>query len=55
MTRSPSRGFAPLDDPRALAFEVSWEVPPSALHCPYQILGEPRVADAGRESLDERG
>ncbi len=24
-------GFAPLDDPRALAFEVSWEVPPSAL------------------------
>ncbi len=27
-------GFAPLDDPRALAFEVSWEVPPSALHPP---------------------
>lgn len=48
-------GFAPLDDPRSLAYEVSWELPASALRRPHQPLGEPLVADPGRESLHERG
>ena len=45
--------FVPLDDPRALAFEVTWTVPPSALRRPAQALGEPLVADAGGEALDD--
>jgi LmbE family N-acetylglucosaminyl deacetylase len=49
--------FAPLDDPRALAYEVTWEVPPQALPSrdgAEQRAGEPLVADSGRESFDDR-
>lgn len=46
--------FVPLEDPRALAFEVSWEVPRSALGCADERGGERRVADARREPLHDR-
>ena len=47
-------GFAPLDHPRALAWEVSWEVPASARRSADQLLGEPVVADSAREPPDDR-
>ena len=47
-------GFVPLDDPRALAWEVSWEVPASARRSADQLLGEPVVADRAREPPDDR-
>ena len=49
--------FAPLDDPRTLAFEVTWGVPASALRALHQAVGDPGVADAdaGGEALHERG
>jgi len=43
--------FAPLEDPRALAFEVSWDVPRSALCGAHERVGEPLVADARGEPL----
>ena len=43
--------FAPLDDRRVLAFEVSWDVPRSALGGAHERLGEPPVADARGEPL----
>jgi LmbE family N-acetylglucosaminyl deacetylase len=46
--------FAPLDDPRALAWEVSWEVPSSALRGTEELLGEPVVADLPRQPLDDQ-
>ncbi len=46
--------FAPLDDPRALAWEVSWEVPSSALRGMEELTGEPVVADLPRQPLDDR-
>lgn len=46
--------FAPLDDPRALAWEVSWEVPSSALRGTEELTGEPVVADVTRQPLDDR-
>jgi LmbE family N-acetylglucosaminyl deacetylase len=45
--------FAPLDDPRALAWEVSWEVSSSALRGMEELLGEPVVADLPRQPLDD--
>lgn len=46
--------FAPLDDPRALAWEVSWEVPSSALRGMEELTREPVVADLARQPLDDR-
>jgi LmbE family N-acetylglucosaminyl deacetylase len=56
--------FAPLNDPRALAWEVSWEVPSSALRGreelssalrgKEQLTREPVVADPARQPLDDR-
>ena len=46
--------FAPLDDPRALAWEVSWEVPSSALRGMEELTGEPVVADLPSQPLDDR-
>jgi LmbE family N-acetylglucosaminyl deacetylase len=46
--------FAPLEDPRALAWEVSWEVPSSALRGTKELAGEPGVAELPRQSLDDR-
>lgn len=45
--------FVPLDDPRALAYEVSWEAPPSALRGREQRGSERLVAQAGGEPLHE--
>jgi LmbE family N-acetylglucosaminyl deacetylase len=47
-------GFAPLDDPRSLAWEVSWQVPASALRGPDELLGEPILADLPCQPLDDR-
>ena len=47
--------FAPLEDPRALAFEVTWEVPPSALRSVAEPGREPLVADAGGDPLYDLG
>jgi LmbE family N-acetylglucosaminyl deacetylase len=47
--------FVPLEDPRALAFEVSWAVPRSALGGAHERVGQPLVADPGGELLDNRG
>jgi LmbE family N-acetylglucosaminyl deacetylase len=47
--------FVPLDDPRALAWEVSWLVPTSALGRPQKPRGETLVADVGGEAFDDRG
>jgi LmbE family N-acetylglucosaminyl deacetylase len=49
-------GFAPLDDPRALGWEVFWEVPTSAVRdgSVHQFAGEPVVADGRRKLLDDR-
>jgi LmbE family N-acetylglucosaminyl deacetylase len=38
--------FAPLADPRALAWEVYWRVPPSAVRDPHQPGRQDRVVDA---------
>ena len=46
--------FVPLDDPRALAWEVRWEVPSSALRSTEELIGEPVVADLPRQPLDDR-
>jgi LmbE family N-acetylglucosaminyl deacetylase len=46
--------FAPLDDPRALAWEVSWKVSSSALRGMEELTGEPVVADVTRQPLDDR-
>jgi LmbE family N-acetylglucosaminyl deacetylase len=46
--------FVPLDDPRALAWEVSWEVPASALRGLDELIGETAVADPSRQPLDDR-
>ncbi|MGZ4201678.1 MAG: hypothetical protein ACXVRH_06445, partial [Thermoleophilaceae bacterium] len=46
--------FAPLEDPRTLAWEVEWEVTASALGGAQQVTGESVVADAPRETLDDR-
>ena len=45
--------FAPLDDPRALAFEVGWDVPASALGAPHERSGEIPLADARSEPLHD--
>jgi LmbE family N-acetylglucosaminyl deacetylase len=47
-------GFVPLDDPRALAWEVSWEVPTSALRGQDESVGEMVVAESMRQPLDDR-
>jgi LmbE family N-acetylglucosaminyl deacetylase len=47
-------GSLPLDDPRALAWEVSWEVTASALGGVQELVREAIVADSPRESLDNR-
>lgn len=46
--------FAPLQDPRALAFEVSWEVSASALGGPRQASSEVRLAHGGNQPLQDR-
>jgi LmbE family N-acetylglucosaminyl deacetylase len=46
--------FAPMDDPRALAWEVSWEVSSSALRGIEELTGEPLVTDLARQPLDDR-
>ena len=46
--------FAPLDDPRTLAFEVTWDVPPSARGGPDEPGGEALVADARRDPRNDR-
>jgi LmbE family N-acetylglucosaminyl deacetylase len=46
--------FAPLDDPRALAWEVTWEVPSSALRGMEELLCEPIVAELPGQPLDDR-
>jgi GlcNAc-PI de-N-acetylase len=46
--------FAPLDDPRTLGWEVSWEVPRSALGRTHESCGETLLAGAGGEAADER-
>jgi LmbE family N-acetylglucosaminyl deacetylase len=46
--------FAPLDDPRALAWEVSWDIPTSALRGLDELTGQPNVADPPRQPLDDR-
>lgn len=50
-----SLSFVPLEDPRALAYEVTWDVPRSALPSDggAEPLRQPVVADAGGEPLDE--
>lgn len=48
--------FAPLDAPGTLAYEVTWEVPLSALSSaggPH-ARGEPLVSDPGGQALDQR-
>jgi hypothetical protein len=47
--------FAPLRDPRTLAWEVTWEVGRSALRGPTEAGGQALVADAGRDPVDEHG
>lgn len=50
-----SMSFVPLEDPRALAYEVGWDVPRSALPSDggAEPLRQPLVADTGGEPLDE--
>lgn len=45
--------FLPLEDPRALAWEVSWEVSASALRGAHELIGEAVVTDSEREPLDD--
>ena len=46
--------FVPLDDPRALAFEVAWQVPPSALRGADEARGQLGVADTVGQALHHR-
>jgi LmbE family N-acetylglucosaminyl deacetylase len=46
--------FAPLDDPRTLAWEVTWDVPRSALRGADEAGREALVADAGGNTGDDR-
>jgi hypothetical protein len=46
--------FTPLADPRALAFEVAWAVPRSALGRAHEAGGETLVTDTGGDALHER-
>lgn len=46
--------FVPVDDPRALAWEVSWIVPASALGRVSQPGGEPLVAHVPRQPQGDR-
>jgi LmbE family N-acetylglucosaminyl deacetylase len=46
--------FLPLEDPRTLAWEVSWEIPPSALRGADELIGEATVADSPCEPLDDQ-
>jgi LmbE family N-acetylglucosaminyl deacetylase len=46
--------FAPLQDPRTLAWEVSWDVPASALRSPAELGAQTLVADSRGESRDDR-
>jgi LmbE family N-acetylglucosaminyl deacetylase len=46
--------FIPLDDARALAWEVSWQVPRSALGGEDELRREPLVLDPPSQLLDER-
>lgn len=46
--------FRPLDDPKTLAYEVTWDVPPQALGSGAGVEetpGEPVVPDSGAEAL----
>jgi LmbE family N-acetylglucosaminyl deacetylase len=45
--------FVPLDDPRALAWEVSWEVPALALRGLDELIGATVVTDSPRQPLDD--
>lgn len=47
--------FTPLEDPRGLAFEVRWDVTPSALDVPQQPRSELGVAEARSETLHHSG
>ena len=47
--------FVPLEDPRALAFEVTWSVPPSALRAAPKPGRERVVADADGDPLYDFG
>jgi LmbE family N-acetylglucosaminyl deacetylase len=47
--------FVPLDDPRALAFEVSWSVPASALGGAHEAGGQIGVPDAVGQSVHQGG
>jgi LmbE family N-acetylglucosaminyl deacetylase len=44
----------PLDDPRALAWEVAWEVPASALRDADELSGETAVSYSPRQPVDDR-
>jgi LmbE family N-acetylglucosaminyl deacetylase len=46
--------FAPLDDPGTLAWEVTWDVPRSALRRPDEAGRENLVADARGQARDDR-
>ncbi len=48
-----SLGFAPLADPRTLAWEVCWEVPSSALDPAHEVPGQALVADGASQALDD--
>jgi LmbE family N-acetylglucosaminyl deacetylase len=45
--------FVPLADPRALAFEVAWRVPASALDAAHERGGEAGIAEGGGEPLHD--
>jgi hypothetical protein len=46
--------FAPLDDPRTLAWEVTWDVPRSAVRGADEARREALVADARGDPRDDR-
>jgi hypothetical protein len=43
----------PLADPRALAWEVSWDLSPSALRAADELVGEAGIADSQCEPVDD--
>jgi hypothetical protein len=45
--------FVPLDDPRALGWEVSWAVSASLAREPHEVVRQPVVLDAGGEAGDD--
>jgi LmbE family N-acetylglucosaminyl deacetylase len=47
--------FAPLADPHALAWEVYWPVPPSALRGPHKAGGQDPIVDALGQASHQRG